>query len=365
MIQARHISFNIEYGRYIKPLEEHFISRSSHSHNFGKGNYDQLGAKVMKFLPKYKYITEVDHSTFDAYVTVEHLKLTHKYYQACYHHSKELRNLSAQTIKNHCKTRKGDKYNIKGTRMSGDVDTSFGNSLINYAAIKFVLEKLNIKGDAMVNGDDSLIFTNEKIPVEKAKELFALVNLESKIQHSVERIEDAEFCRGKFVINNMGRLTFMVDPERLIDIFGMTYKSVNSYQKYIMEVLTAYVIINQNTSVSHYFKKLFKCCFKRDVDTNTNFKYLDDALMRAVNKQRECEIDLECVINNSMVRAFTCFQTNYFELHLRHLAYSIQHVLAMDNLTTQHLIESKTYDYILTIDHDQQVLRVDEVCNLD
>lgn len=43
--------------------------------------------------------------------------------------------------------------------MSGDVDTSFGNSIINYAILKEVIRILGLKGDAIVNGDDSLIFT--------------------------------------------------------------------------------------------------------------------------------------------------------------------------------------------------------------
>jgi hypothetical protein len=46
--------------------------------------------------------------------------------------------------------------------MSGDVDTSFGNSLINYYILISLLKELNVVGDAIVNGDDFIIFTTRK-----------------------------------------------------------------------------------------------------------------------------------------------------------------------------------------------------------
>ena len=46
MIQARHVSFNIEYGVYTKPIED-ALSADKH---FGKGNYLDIGKKIQKFL---------------------------------------------------------------------------------------------------------------------------------------------------------------------------------------------------------------------------------------------------------------------------------------------------------------------------
>ncbi|KAJ8666906.1 hypothetical protein QAD02_008568 [Eretmocerus hayati] len=176
MIQARHITFNIEYGVYIKALEDS-LSKDKH---FGKGNYLDIGSKIRKFLTKYSHYTEADHSSFDAHITEEQLKLTHTFYQYCFYHDRKLRALSKKTLRNSCSTRDGVKYKVNGTRMSGDVDTSLGNSLINYAIIEQVLLELGIDGDCIVNGDDSIIFTNQPIPQERAQDLFRKYNQENQ-----------------------------------------------------------------------------------------------------------------------------------------------------------------------------------------
>jgi hypothetical protein len=48
---------------------------------------------------------------------------------------------------------------ITRQQMPGDVDTSFGNSLIKYYILISLLNELNIVGDAIVNGDDFILFT--------------------------------------------------------------------------------------------------------------------------------------------------------------------------------------------------------------
>ncbi|CAG4969232.1 unnamed protein product [Colias eurytheme] len=46
MIQGRDIRFNVEYGRYIKPLEIRLTRKSAYRHNFGKGDYDEIAADM-------------------------------------------------------------------------------------------------------------------------------------------------------------------------------------------------------------------------------------------------------------------------------------------------------------------------------
>jgi len=107
---------------------------------------------------------ECNHSTFDAHVTIEMLEMTHRFYNS-YHrnHNSEIQKYSRMTLINKCQNRNGDRYKIVGTRMSGDVDTSLGNSLINYAILKEAISIFKVKGDVIVNGDDSIIFLNEPI----------------------------------------------------------------------------------------------------------------------------------------------------------------------------------------------------------
>ncbi|CAG4973930.1 unnamed protein product [Colias eurytheme] len=97
MIQGRDIRFNVEYGRYIKPLEIRLTKKSAYRHNFGKGDYDEIAARIAKLDKKYLYKTEADHKTFDAYVTPEHLKLTHTFYSACYKQLRTIARLGRET----------------------------------------------------------------------------------------------------------------------------------------------------------------------------------------------------------------------------------------------------------------------------
>nr|UDL14007.1 MAG: RNA dependent RNA polymerase [Xiangshan tombus-like virus] len=254
MIQARHLSFNIEYGVYIKPLED-ALSANKH---FGKGNYLDIGRKVHKLQQKYRFYTEADHSNFDAHITVEQLRLTHTFYQSCYRHNPKLRNLSSKTLSNSCSTRDGVRYKARGSRMSGDVDTSLGNSLINYAIIKDVLHKLNISGEAIVNGDDSIIFTNTPIPQEKAAKLFLKYNQETKIMQSQSNIRKVEFCRTKLIMNNHGQPTMMIDPIRLNDIFGMTYKSTSDYSEHCRQVIACNIACNSSNPLYSYWKEIYE-----------------------------------------------------------------------------------------------------------
>nr|QTJ63605.1 RNA-dependent RNA polymerase [Coleopteran tombus-related virus] len=286
MIQARHYTFNIAYGRFIKPLENYITKFGKHKHHFGKGNYDDIASNIDKLAKKYRYYTELDHDSFDARITVEMLTLSHKFYQACYHHNKELRELSKRTLNNKCKTRSGEKYKCYGSRMSGDVDTSFGNSIINYAIIKELLKQLKLKGDCIVNGDDCIIFTDEPIPIETSQEILATMNMKSKMQPSVTNIHHVEFCRTKLVYRSDGTKTMMMNPQRVYQTFGMTYRlnESKSYHRYLEEVMICNAIINMNTPIGHHWAALYG----KPIDRTTpiQFKYVTRDLERIVEKQR-------------------------------------------------------------------------------
>lgn len=252
LIQARHMSHNIEVGRFLKPLE---IAIKSKFINFAKGNYDSIAKRIEKLASKFKFFTESDHTTFDAHITVEHLKMTHKFYLTCFNQNRTLQKYLKKTINNRIRTRDGTKWTVKGTRMSGDVDTSFGNSLVNYAIIMQVLENLQLKGDAIVNGDDSIIFTDQKINNQLAKTMFDIYNQETEIKESETSIHRVEFCRTKLVYPASGIPTMMMDPQRLNSIYGMTYKIIppEEYANYLINIKKANESINKNTPIGHYW----------------------------------------------------------------------------------------------------------------
>lgn len=283
MIQGRHPTFNIFYGRYLKPLEK-LITKTdkSSSRFFGKGSYDILGEKIYRLSKRYRYYTEGDHETFDSHVTPEQLRVTHTFYNACYN-SPELRALSKRTIKNFCFGRNGVNYVVNGTRMSGDVDTGFGNSLINYAILKEVLSIMGIKGEALINGDDFILFTNEPIDITKFTQLLLTFNMVTQMKPSTTNIHTVEFCRCKMVTNSAGDHTMLMDGDRLNSLFGMTYTTEPKlYHKFLLEVAQCNAYLNANNPLGYHWSKAFDVPIsKEQIETS---RLLDSA---TIHKLRE------------------------------------------------------------------------------
>lgn len=254
LIQARDPSFNLEYGRYIKPIER-ALKTDIH---FGKGTYDVVGAKIERLRRRWRWYTECDHSTFDAHVTVDMLKLCHRFYKQCQGNNPYMESLARRTIHNKGITRNGERYKITGTRMSGDVDTSLGNSLINYHILMAAIRMVGLRGDAIVNGDDSIIFTDHPIPTKQFVNVLRLFNMESVVNNSVNNIHLVEFCRTKLIYHPDAHPTLMFDPDRLRSIYGMTWKSYpdNVYIKYLEAVSHANNCMNSNSPVGREWKAL-------------------------------------------------------------------------------------------------------------
>lgn len=295
MIQARSISFNIEYGKFIKPIEHYLFKRSKHRHHFGKGNYDEIARRIAKLKKKYAYCTELDHDSFDAHITTEMLGITHKYYLACHFLNKLLRKLCKKTLNNKCKTREGDWYKVFGTRMSGDVDTSLGNSLINYAILKQLLLELGIEGDVIVNGDDSIIFTNVPIDIKRAIKILRKYNMNSKMKESVLNIHQVDFCQSRFVYRSDGTPTMMMDPKRLYSKFGMTYKvpEIYYYIEYLKELALCLGLTHCNTPYGYAWLDLIK---GRKFLTNRNdmkLKFVEDSIFSLVERESKSAVSSE------------------------------------------------------------------------
>lgn len=258
------MTFNIDYGSYIKPLEDTLCHRIQ----FGKGTNTQIAEKIYKLSKQYKYYVEIDHDTFDAHVTKEMLKLSHIFYQACYRHDRKLRQLSAKTLTNRCRTRDGLKYTVVGTRMSGDVDTSFGNSIINYAILKSAVRDMGIKCEVIVNGDDSIVFSNRKVDRDQLVEVLKTYNMKSKVQETTENIFKVEFCRSKLVLNSFGKPSMMINPSRINSIYGMTYKQQKNYVEYLRQVCICNIAINVTNPLNVYWKQIYKATFDKQIDMN-------------------------------------------------------------------------------------------------
>lgn len=104
-------------------------------------------------------------------------------------------------------------------RMSGDMNTSLGNGIINLICISFVMYQ---KGEGImwamyfiiIEGDDSLFAPTRKCEIVESD--FAILGLKVKIEHH-QSVNTASFCGQVFDLETMSVLT---DPIKVLCRFG-------------------------------------------------------------------------------------------------------------------------------------------------
>lgn len=115
----------------------------------------------------------------------------------------------------------GVRFVFIGLRGSGDVDTTFGNSLLNYVACKYFLIVNKIKHKFMVKGDDSLIAIEPELFLTKPEFIntFKHFGFDSKLTWGT-CMQEAEFCSAKFVQYSPGKWMLCPDLRKLINSVG-------------------------------------------------------------------------------------------------------------------------------------------------
>lgn len=361
MIQARHITFNIEYGRFIKPLELAITKNSKFKHYFGKGDPVDLSERIGKLASKYTYMTEGDHTTFDAHVTKEMLRVTHKFYLSCFSYNKELSNLCRHTLNNNCISRAGDKYRVAGTRMSGDVDTSFGNSIINLAILMAACSRLGVYAEFIVNGDDFIIFSNEIIDIKSLEKIFLIYNMETKMKPSTRLHNTVEFCRTKRVLTADGQYSMLKDIDRTYSNFGMTRSRPQNYLQYILELAHATWKMHKLNPLGLHFKQLYtrmEALYSRNKALPSSgyyrhmryqYKYLDDGIVTAVKAMRRYKDTQSYEITTDMILAYP--EIINIKLYNYRILRKFKHFLRIGPPTSNEL-KNIPFTHLLTINHD-------------
>lgn len=209
VIQPRTPRYNVEVGRYLKPLEHGVYAAIADV--FG-------GPTVMKGLSAEGVAQELrgmwdsfrkpvaiglDASRFDQHVRVEMLKWEHGVYKGCFLGADklELAGLLKQQLVNRGYLRCEDgiiKYKVNGSRMSGDMNTSLGNCLIMCGLVHTLLAERGIKGRLANNGDDCVVImesVDERKFCDGLKEWFWDFGFNMKVEAPVWRFERIEFCQ--------------------------------------------------------------------------------------------------------------------------------------------------------------------------
>jgi len=210
-INFRNSIFTAQLAKWTVPMEKllakwalpdnagvPFMSKGRNAIELGKMLHDAYTSAGKK------YIHLVDHSAYDGSISAHHIMLEREWYAKMSGGDAQLHTLISLQLNNKIVSRNGVKAKCKGVRMSGDANTSLGNSVINYVMLRYQYPDAVI----IVNGDDSVIFTDQSEPRFDWK----VVGVDSKTS-VVQEFFDLEYCQSKPVHTEVGWV-MMREPVR-------------------------------------------------------------------------------------------------------------------------------------------------------
>ncbi len=237
IIQPRHPVFNTAIGVFIKPLEGAIYKGITNL--FGeptvfKGmNATQQGALMKQ---KWSRFTKpvavgIDASRFDQHVSREALEWEHSVYLALMP-DPEFRKLLSWQLVNRGFVRCGDgtvRYEVNGSRMSGDMNTALGNCLIMCALVWEYMRTLGLTVDDFAlanNGDDCVVIFEQHhlYAFQRGLDVFFLdFGFEMTVEPPCYELEQIEFCQLHPVHTPYGYV-MVRDPRTCIDKDLTTFK---------------------------------------------------------------------------------------------------------------------------------------------
>lgn len=210
MVQARSYPYCFEVKRYLTKFSK-----------FARNTEDEFrGQKLSHIFMKYQTNPEkarllreswdmyedpvalcLDQKAFDAHVNEYLLRGEQAFWKFCFK-NKELGDLLLGQINNYGYTKHGIAYKVNGTRMSGDYNTSDGNSFINLVMLASFTQGLKVR--IHLDGDDSVLILErkdlEKLP--NLKPFFLKFGMECKVDLQTSVFEEITFCQASPVFVN-------------------------------------------------------------------------------------------------------------------------------------------------------------------
>lgn len=208
VIQPRDPRYNVEVGRYLKPLEPKIykaVERIFGDVTIFKGLNAQDSARKMyhKWLRYSKPVAiGLDASRFDQHVSKQALEWEHSCYTQCFKSSQELSRLLQWQILNKGVGYVQDgkvRYSVEGCRMSGDMNTALGNCVIMCALVHAYCRHVGIEKFSLANNGDDCVVIMERDHLERFGnglcEWFLEMGFNMKVEDPVYEFEQIEFCQ--------------------------------------------------------------------------------------------------------------------------------------------------------------------------
>jgi len=217
VIQPRDPRYNVEVGRYLKPVEGavyRAIGRVWGDVTVAKGlNAEQRGKLVHAKWREFRDPAAVglDASRFDQHVGRPALEWEHSVYMLM-NSDPELSRLLSWQIHNKGKARAKDghcRYEVEGCRMSGDMNTALGNCLLMSSMVWAYAKTRGVKTRLINDGDDCVVFMEKRDLLRFTDGLddwFTEMGFTMKVEPPAYELEQVEFCQCKPVWTPEGYL---------------------------------------------------------------------------------------------------------------------------------------------------------------
>lgn len=197
-IQYRSKRYHLRLGSYLAPIEHAFYGVLGPAGvpvcAKARNTFDRAAdLRVMWDAHNSPVAILLDHSKFDAHVSPELLRVEHAFYSLLVPEEKLARLLEMQRV-NRGRTATGTSYSVKATRMSGDVNTGLGNSVLNYGMIRAWLDAYGVSADVYVDGDDSVVVMSRVDLHLVDPTTFARFGMETKVDYAYQ-FEEVDFCQ--------------------------------------------------------------------------------------------------------------------------------------------------------------------------
>lgn len=241
LIQPRYPVYAVALGRFLKPIEHSVYGIIAHI--FGapvvmKGyNCFQVGEMMHEAWASFEHPVAVmlDANRFDQHINSSLLKWEHHIYELFYGrpYVSEMKRLLRMQLHTRGVVRcyDGDiKYDIPGTRCSGDMNTALGNCLIMCAMIYVRLNSIGVRARVFDNGDDMCLVMNKRDVETFTQGLdtyFDSYGISLRVEGQTDVLERVSFCQTQPVYDGV-RWRMVRDPRVSLTKDSTTLHRFNS-----------------------------------------------------------------------------------------------------------------------------------------
>lgn len=215
-----------------------------------------IASKMARFTQP--LVVSLDASRFDAHVT-DMLEVEHTIYKR-YWRSPALQRLLDWQVNNRGRTSTGVRYTLKGSRMSGDMNTALGNCLISILVLANIMRRLRMRPhrwDMLCDGDDVLLFISkaDAAVLGQLPGLYEEHGFPIKVENVTDNYHKVSFCQGHPIETLLGP-RMIAKPERVLSraLVGVKHWAEDKYvPKYLALIGYCELALNMGTPILQEF----------------------------------------------------------------------------------------------------------------